>query len=346
MSKIGFFNYRVKTILNSFKVLYSLPSEKLDAFLNSYNIYDHDWVNKDQLVKDMGEDYYSEVKRKLIDYYCVLNHLCSLGQIEKMYIPPAIDLSKGIIANQDLYEEKMSRDLGVFGPEKKILDIGCGRGRVAAHVASFTGSNVVGINIDSDQLESAKTFAQKKGFNEQCTFQMADLNEIPFPFPDNSFDGIYHVQVFSYSKDLKSLCKELNRILKPGGKIACLDWVRLKYDATNPEHEELMKRIKPLIGAIGTPSVDEYVDALRSGGFKVLTNENASINGLQAPLIENADRFFTRLSKLIKFLVRWKVLPRHFQALFDRLTKDGEAFVQADRMGLVTTSHYIVAQKD
>ncbi|HSX26208.1 MAG TPA: hypothetical protein VLE89_04285, partial [Chlamydiales bacterium] len=72
---------------------------------------------------------------------------------------------------------------------------------------------------------------------------------------------------------------------------------------------------------------------------------NASVGGYQAPLIENADKFFTRASRLIHFCVRYKILPAHFKSLFDRLTQDGEAFVEADRLGLVTTSHYIVAKK-
>ena len=46
------------------------------------------------------------LQRKLVDYYGVLNHLCSLGHIEKMYIPPAIDLSKSVLANQALFEQR------------------------------------------------------------------------------------------------------------------------------------------------------------------------------------------------------------------------------------------------
>jgi len=31
--------------------------------------------------------------------------------------------------------------------------------------------------------------------------------------------------------------------------------------------------------------------------------------------------------------------------LFDRLTKDGDAFIEADRLGIFTTSYQIIAQK-
>lgn len=344
-SQIQFIAYRLATIAKSFKALYCLPQEKIDAFLNSYDIYDHDWVNEEELIKKMGANYYSQVRKKLIDYYSVLNHLCAIGQVEKMYIPPAMDLSVSIIKNQALFEKKMSEDLRIKAKDK-VLDIGCGRGRVANHIASMTGAHLTGINIDPSQLESARRFAQGNGLSKQCNFQIADINELPFSFSENSFDAIYQIQVFSLSKDLGKLFKEIHRILKPGKRFACLDWVRLaNYNSKNPHHASLMKRIKPLIGAIGTPSIEEYVEPMKKAGFNIITNTNASIDGLQAPLIENADKFFTRVTRLIKGLVKCKILPKHFDLLFDRLTKDGEAFVEADRLRLVTTTHYIVAEK-
>jgi len=343
--KIQFLFYRISTILKSLKVLYTLSPEKVQAFLSAYHIYDHDWADVDAMRKEMGENYYQEIKKKLVDYYSVLNHLCSIGQVEKMYIPPAMDLSKSIIKNQALFEEKMSRDLDICKGQK-VLDIGCGRGLVACHVASLTGAQVIGINIDADQLESAKRFAKGKGLSDRCQFIQGDLNEIPFPFRDNFFDSIYNMQVFTYSKDLVKLFKDLYRLLKPGGKISCLDWVRLPaYDPENSQHADLMKRIKPLIAAVGTPSSEEYLNAMKEAGFEILIDENASIDGLQAPLIENADKFFTRMTRFLNFLVRCKILPKHFQVLFDRLTKDGEAFVEADRLRLVTTCYHIVGRK-
>ncbi len=344
-NKVQFWSYRMSTILKSFKTLYTLPPEKVESFLNSYDIYDHDWVDEDHLISQLGKEYYQEIKKKLVDYYSVLNHLCALGQVEKMYIPPAMDLSQSIIENQALFERQMMEDIGVK-KGSKVLDVGCGRGRVANHVASATGADVTGMNIDSGQLESARKFAQGKGVSSHCKFQIGDMNDIPFPFEDQSFDSIYQIQAFSYSKDLEKLFRDLYRMLKPGGRLACLDWVHLdQYDPKNAHHVDLMRRIKPLIGAIGTPSAERYVDLMKKAGFEIIISDNASIDGLQAPLIENADKFFTRMGNLIKLCVKCKILPKHFKILFDRLTKDGEAFVEADRLRLVTTSYYIVAEK-
>lgn len=345
-SKVEFWAYRLSTILKSFKTLYTLPPSKVEAFMNSYVIYDHDWADEKTLIEKFGSNYVEEVQKKLVDYYCVLNHLCSIGQVEKMYIPPAIDLSSSIITNQKLFEKMMCKDLRVSSGQK-VLDIGCGRGRVACHMAQLSGASIVGMNIDPDQLESGKKFASGHSLSHLCSFLKGDVNEIPYSFPDASFDHIYEIQcIFSLSKDLEKTFKEVYRLLKPGGKFACLDWASLdKYDPNNPHHAELMARIKPLIGAIGTRSVDHCVRLLEKAGFEIIKNENASVGGYQAPLIENADKFYTRINRLIHFFVACKILPLHFQTLFDRLTKDGEAFIEADRLGLVTTSHYIIAQK-
>ncbi len=271
--------YRASTMLKAFKELYLLPQEKVDAFLNSYDIYDHDWSDEETLIKKMGKNYYAEVQKKLVDYYSVLNHLCAIGQVEKMYIPPAIDLSANLLVNQRLFEQRMAKDLGLKKGDK-VLDIGCGRGRVANHMATLSGAHVTGINIDEVQLNSARHFTAAKGMSDQCTFKMADLNDIPHPFADGSLDAIYHVQVFSLCRDLLKLFKDMHRMLKPGGRFACLDWVHLdRYDAKNEEHLDLMRRIKPLIGAIGTPSIEKYTSLLEKAGFEVLINETQALMG-------------------------------------------------------------------
>lgn len=86
-----------------------------------------------------------------------------------MYIPPAIDLSRSIIENQKLFEKILSKDLNV-SEKDKVLDLGCGRGRIAIHISKLTGANLYGLNIDNDQVQNARKFASIKGLSKQCTF--------------------------------------------------------------------------------------------------------------------------------------------------------------------------------
>lgn len=344
-NRAQFFGKRIKTMAKSFKTIYSLSPEKVDAFLNAYEIYNYDWKEQEKLIEELGVDYYSKMKKKLIDYYSVINHLCSMGQVEKMYIPPAMDLSKSLMENQNLYERKMMKDLRIKEGDRG-LDVGCGRGRVANHVLSETKAHVTGVNIDTNQLEQAREYAQVKGVSNLCDFQLWDFNELPLPFADNSFDFIYNVQVFSYAKDIGGLVKELYRVLKPGCRFACVDWMCFDaYNPNDPYHASLLKRVKPIVGAIGTPSVKEYTSFIEQAGFEILEQGDPSVGGCQAALIENADKFFTRLTSLLNGLVRMKILPHHFKLLFDRLTKDADSFIEVNRLGLITSSYYILAEK-
>ncbi len=49
------------------------------------------------------------------------------------------------------------------GPGKTLLELGCGRGRIAHHVARLTGAKVVGLNIGDDQIANAIDYANTTG---------------------------------------------------------------------------------------------------------------------------------------------------------------------------------------
>jgi len=278
-------------------------------------------------------------------YYSVINYLCAIGEVEKMYIPPLIDGKVGVFANQLLFEEQMARDLDIKA-NYKVLDVGCGRGRISAHIATYTGASVSGLNIDRVQLDRAEEYAKSSEYlSKRLDYKHGNFND-PLPYPSSSFDALYQVQVLTYAKDLEKLSQEFYRVLKPGAKLSYLDWVKLdKYDPTDEHHRQLIRRIKPLIGAVTTPSPRDFEVALEKAGFKIIKSRDASVNGHQADLIEKAVFFYETLTSVINGLVAFKILPKHFKILFDRLTKDGDAFIEADRMGIFTTSYQIVAQK-
>lgn len=106
-----------------------------------------------------------------------------------------------------------------------------------------------------------------------------------------------------------------------------------------------MRAIKPLIGAVGTPTPQSMIDALKSAGFRMIRHDNASIDGLQSPLIERADGYFRTTRFALLSFVRVGLLPTHFRTLFNRLTQDCDAFIEADRARLITTSYHWLAEK-
>lgn len=335
---------RWKSFWAAFRYLVNLNQKEVDDFMASYVIYNLDWDNEQQMVEVLGSNYQEKVGDCLKSYYGVLNHLCALGDVEKMYIPPYMSRKATVLENQLLYERSIADELQLK-PGQRVLDLGCGRGRVAAHMARITGAKVTGLNIDPNQIAQAREFNERRGFADNV-FVEQDFNQLPLPFDDQSFDGFYQIQAFSLCKDLRAMTREVFRVLKPGARFSMLDWVSFPaYDANNPEHCELMRRVKPLIGAVGTPTPALLEDALREAGFTVVRSDNASLDGLQAPLIETVDTYFRTMRQVILALVKVRVLPPHFKTLINRLCQDGEAFVEMDYKRLITTSYRIIAQK-
>jgi sterol 24-C-methyltransferase len=81
-------------------------------------------------------------------------------------------------------------------------------------------------------------------WGDRLEFVIASYND-PLPWKDETFNGMYHIQAFSYCRDLDFLLSEIYRVLKPGSKISFLDWFLLeKFDKGNPEHMRNLKEIK------------------------------------------------------------------------------------------------------
>jgi len=115
---------------------------------------------------------------------------------------------------------------------EKILDLGCGNGRLfeifSTQGRSTSGgknNNYTGIDISSKLIAKAK---QKYGDH----FKIGDM--LSLPFSDNYFDSVWSVAVFHHipSKELRSRAlKEIYRVLKKNGLVivTCWNLYQLRY---------------------------------------------------------------------------------------------------------------------
>ncbi|HEY6879405.1 MAG TPA: methyltransferase domain-containing protein [Polyangiales bacterium] len=100
-------------------------------------------------------------------------------------------------------------------PGSKVLDVGCGTGRLGDYVANILGpeSRVFGVDPLPLRIEIA---ARKNPRFEASVGRAEDLTQ----FADGTFDALYANSVFHWVEDKPKALREFFRVLKPGGRFA------------------------------------------------------------------------------------------------------------------------------
>jgi 2-polyprenyl-3-methyl-5-hydroxy-6-metoxy-1,4-benzoquinol methylase len=103
---------------------------------------------------------------------------------------------------------------GVRGPEFTVLDLGCGTGAVALHLASRR-ITVEAVDHSPGMIEVARDKAERAGLAERITFHVGDIHDLPFD--SGRFDGVTCQRVLHHISDPATVLAEVDRVLKPGG---------------------------------------------------------------------------------------------------------------------------------
>lgn len=113
------------------------------------------------------------------------------------------------IADQNENESERFKNL-------KILDWGCGRGRLVAYLLD-RGADAFGVDIDPDTIGNARGYFDLRGYNASDHLRALD-DKSKTDFPDQYFDVIVSDNVLEHVADLDSIFKEMARLTKPGGR--------------------------------------------------------------------------------------------------------------------------------
>jgi len=101
-------------------------------------------------------------------------------------------------------------------PGGSVLDLGCGTGDLARHLAA-TGLRVTGCDISVEMLDRAAQ-ADQAGTVKWATL---DPGWCALPFPPETFNAIVASSVLEYVDDPLAVLRECFRLLKPGGSVHC-----------------------------------------------------------------------------------------------------------------------------
>ena len=119
------------------------------------------------------------------------------------------------------------KSIGVLSQVKagdRVLDVGCGSGRLTLAAQSWVGENgeAVGIDPSPEMIEVARQNAKRAGSKAKFELGLAES----LPFPDGSFDVVLNrLMLHHLPGDLKQRgLAEMRRMLKPGGLCLVVDF--------------------------------------------------------------------------------------------------------------------------
>ena len=104
-------------------------------------------------------------------------------------------------------------------PNMSILDIGCGPGSITIDFAHLVPQgHVTGVEYVPEPLKKAQALASSQGVTN-ISFEVGDIHSLAFP--DNSFDIAHAHQVLQHIADPVQALREMRRVVKPDGIVAC-----------------------------------------------------------------------------------------------------------------------------
>jgi demethylmenaquinone methyltransferase / 2-methoxy-6-polyprenyl-1,4-benzoquinol methylase len=106
-------------------------------------------------------------------------------------------------------------------PGQHVLDVATGTGMVAAELLRRCECAVVGIDQSTEMLAAARArFAVAGGSRVELVEGQAEA----LPFADASFDALTVTYLLRYVEDPAATVRELARVVRPGGRIASLEF--------------------------------------------------------------------------------------------------------------------------
>lgn len=144
-------------------------------------------------------------------------------------------------------------------PDEQVLDVGCGVGGSALHMARTYGCYVYGIDLSVNMILTALERLAASGNGDKVSFEVSDCTKRDFPA--DSFDVVHSRDTCLHIHDKPALFARLLEVLRPGGRLLITDYCT----GEGPPSEEFATQIA--LRQYDLHSVEEYSCMLREAGF-------------------------------------------------------------------------------
>lgn len=164
-------------------------------------------------------------------------------------------------ADVDLFNAFL-REVELDNPAQVALDVGCGTGNHTDLIQRLGLAQVCGVEPSAGMLDKAR---RKNG---EITFRQGSAAAIPFEA--GYFDFVFMTDVIHHVPDIGAMFVELNRVLKPGGKVCIVTQSHRQIEG------RAIARFFPQTATVDQaryPDIAEIIEAASPHHFTSLKNE-------------------------------------------------------------------------
>ena len=134
-------------------------------------------------------------------------------------------------------------------PDDRVLDVATGTGMVATALVRRYGCSVVGLDQSSEMLAGARAkLDADPRLAERIELVRGEAESLPFG--DGEFDHLAFTYLVRYGDDPSVVLRELARVVKPGGRIASLEFMLPPNLAARSLWRFYTRAVMPVLGRL------------------------------------------------------------------------------------------------
>lgn len=156
------------------------------------------------------------------------------------------------------WKQRLIGEITRFKP-KRILDVCCGTGDITLLAGRMNPqADVIGLDFSEKMLDAArkKKYRTELKHCKRVSFVRGDAMDLPFE------DEVFDVAVISFGlrnvPDYEQVIREMARVVRPGGRVYCLDSSYPESSFVRPMFRLYFRWIMPMLGRFLAGKPDAY----------------------------------------------------------------------------------------